>query len=143
MSTTGSAALLSPTGERIDISDGMYETFMSMIGDASESMPGDSGDSSEPGEAGEGPGRLLTTGEGAALLGVSQKTFARIVDRGDIPCVRYGQRGRRRVREDDVRAYLASSRRDMRRGVREAVRIAEEAGLYDIDFSVENAQDDD
>lgn len=136
MSATGSAALLSPTGERVDISDGMYEMFMSMLGDASE------GGSGEPGEAGESPGRLLTTGEGAALLGVSQKTFARIVDRGDIPCVRFGQRGRRRVREDDVRAYLASSRRDMKRGVREAVRIAEEAGLYDIDFSVESARND-
>ena len=136
MSATGSAALLSPTGERVDISDGMYETFMSMLGDASERGSG------EPGEAEESPERLLTTGEGAALLGVSQKTFARIVDRGDIPCVRFGQRGRRRVREDDVRAYLESSRRDMRRGVREAVQIAEEAGLYDIDFSVENARVD-
>lgn len=136
MSATGSAALLGPTGERVDISDGMYEMFMSMLGDASE------GGSDEPGKAGESPERLLTTGEGAALLGVSQKTFARIVDRGDIPCVRFGQRGRRRVREDDVRAYLESSRRDMRRGVREAVHIAEEAGLYDIDFSVENARVD-
>lgn len=128
MSETGGAALLSPAGERVAISDEMYETFLSMLG------------GERPPEAAGSAERLLTTGEGAALLGVSSKTFSRIVDRGDIPCVRYGQRGRRRVREADVLAYRDASRQGMAQGVREAVRIAEDAGLYDIDFGGELAR---
>lgn len=119
------AALMTPQGETIELSDAEFEVLSNELDQFRSRRDGD---------------RLITTGEAAELLGVSPRTVCRLVDKGEIPAVRYGERASRRLLESDVLDYRRSSRRRMRQGLTEAVRIAEDGGLYDIDFSDDIAE---
>jgi excisionase family DNA binding protein len=55
---------------------------------------------------------LLTTGEAAALLGVSRQHVVNLIDRGDLPATRIGTH--RRVRRGDILAVPGASRRSTR-----------------------------
>lgn len=73
---------------------------------------------------------VLSTSEGANLLGISRPTFVRLLEAGEIP---YEQPNRhRRVRLADLLAYQERTRRARAAGLDEMVRDSEEAGLYDL-----------
>lgn len=55
---------------------------------------------------------LLTTGEAAALLGVSRQHVVNLIDRGDLPAIRIGTH--RRVRRGDILEVREPSRRSTR-----------------------------
>lgn len=50
---------------------------------------------------------LLSRGEVAQILGVSRNTVLRMVDRGELPAIRVGER-LIRCRRSDIEAWLAS-----------------------------------
>jgi excisionase family DNA binding protein len=84
--------------------------------------------------------RLLTPREAVDLLGISRRTFARLLEDGEIP---FEQPGRyRRVRLTDVLDYQA--RRHVERGklLDEFVRESEELRLYDDEFGERRALPD-
>ena len=61
---------------------------------------------------------LLTTGQAASELGVSRRTLTRMLDRGDIPCERYGN-GHRKLRLSDVLHFRETERERRRQAYEE------------------------
>lgn len=80
----------------------------------------------------DGHDPLLTTGQAAAELGVSRRTLTRMLDRGDLPCERYGS-GHRRLRMSDVLRYKAAERERRHEAIEEMRRISYETGMDDLD----------
>lgn len=80
----------------------------------------------------DGHDPLLTTGQAAAELGVSRRTLTRMLDRGDLPCERYGN-GHRRLRMSDVLRYKAAERERRHEAIEEMRRISYETGMDDLD----------
>jgi excisionase family DNA binding protein len=76
-----------------------------------------------------GADRDLTTGQAAELLGVSRQYLVRLLDGETIPSYRAGSH--RRVRVDDVLAFRVERDAKRRELLRQMVRDAEDAGLYD------------
>jgi len=76
-----------------------------------------------------GAERDLTTGQAAELLGVSRQYLVGLLDDATIPCYLVGSH--RRVRLDDLLAFKAERDQKRRALLREMVREAEDAGLYD------------
>jgi excisionase family DNA binding protein len=70
----------------------------------------------------------LTTSQAAELLGVSRQYLVRLLDGEAIPLYRAGSH--RRVRVDDMLAFRAERDAKRREVLREMVREAEDAGLY-------------
>lgn len=56
------------------------------------------------------PTELLTSAEAAQLLRVSERTVKRLLERGDLPFVRVGDR-RRFIEASEVRAFIARNTR--------------------------------
>ena len=81
---------------------------------------------------------LLTTGQVARMLQISQRTVIRLIDAGRLPSYRPGSH--RYVRHDDVIAYR---RRHEHRtdALATMVRDAEAAGLYDRDLTPREIRD--
>lgn len=76
-----------------------------------------------------GAERDLTTGQAAELLGVSRQYLVGLLDDETIPCYLVGSH--RRVRLDDLMTFKAERDHKRRALLREMVREAEDAGLYD------------
>lgn len=73
---------------------------------------------------------VLTTSQAADLLGISRPTLVRLLEAGEIPFDKPGRH--RRVRLRDVLAYQERARRARAAGLDEMVRMAEDAGLYEL-----------
>jgi excisionase family DNA binding protein len=73
--------------------------------------------------------RDLTTGQAADLLGVSRQYLVRLLDDETIPSYLVGSH--RRVGLDDLLRFKAQRDEKRRTALREMVREAESAGLYD------------
>lgn len=71
---------------------------------------------------------LLTTEDAAIILGVSRQYVVRLCDEGQLPAGRAGTH--RRLRLADVLAFREAQRLRELDGLREIVRITEEAGGY-------------
>ncbi|RYN15394.1 excisionase family protein [Bifidobacterium animalis subsp. animalis] len=78
---------------------------------------------------------LLTTGEAAHILGVSSKTVGRILDAGEIPYVRYTERGNRWVSRANVLAYRENAHKRHRDHLRNMQEIASEGDLDAVDYA--------
>lgn len=72
---------------------------------------------------------LLTTTQAAEVLGVSRPTLVRLLELGEISYARPGTH--RRLKLSDVLAYR-ERRRQRRLALEDMVKVAAEAGLYDI-----------
>lgn len=67
--------------------------------------------------ANEEAGELITTGQAAEILGVSRRTVARMIDRGELPAERQGEGHHRYLRLSDVvkrRNTIENRRREIR-----------------------------
>lgn len=73
---------------------------------------------------------VLTTSQAADLLGISRPTLVRLLEAGEIPFDKPGRH--RRVRLRDVLAYQERARRARAAGLDEMVRMAEDAGFYEL-----------
>jgi excisionase family DNA binding protein len=71
---------------------------------------------------------LLTTEDAAVILGVSRQYVVRLCDEGQLPAGRAGSH--RRLRLADLLAFREARRQRELEGLREIVRITEEAGGY-------------
>jgi len=95
----GSAALVAPDGTSTPLTNEMYEALAAHARKL---------------ERAKRPAVIavdyVSTGEAAALLGVSRQTLNRMLEAGEIPYERYG-RGHRRVLRSDVLAYREASAR--------------------------------
>jgi excisionase family DNA binding protein len=70
---------------------------------------------------------LLSTEEAAALLGVSRQYLVRVLDAGQLPCVRTGTH--RRVRAADVLEFKQHRDRT-RQALKDLTRLSQEVGGY-------------
>lgn len=71
----------------------------------------------------------LTTVEAANILNVSRPYLIKLLEAGDIPFHKVGRH--RRVRMEDLMAYMQESDRKSRAAMDELVALSEELGLYD------------
>jgi excisionase family DNA binding protein len=71
----------------------------------------------------------LTTQQAADLLNVSRPYVVRLLERGEIPYHRVGNR--RRIRLEDVLAYQHADDEQRRENLRALIRETDELGLYD------------
>lgn len=76
---------------------------------------------------------MLTTGEAAAILGVSAKTVARMLDAGEMKSERRGISGHRMVSASEVIAYRERSAKAREKNLTQARHIAFDSGAYDLD----------
>ena len=74
----------------------------------------------------------VTTGQAAAMLGVSRTYVCRLVDEGTIPCRYAGTH--RRIKTADVLAYAERRHASREQALAELVRLSSDAGLYDDGF---------
>ncbi|BDR53297.1 hypothetical protein KIM372_12040 [Bombiscardovia nodaiensis] len=77
----------------------------------------------------------LTTGQAAHILGVSQRTLTRMLDRGLIPYSRPQTQGYRFLYLEDVLAYKRQRDQETRRNLEGMRESAAQAGSYDVDYS--------
>ena len=78
---------------------------------------------------------MIGTGEMARILGVSPKTAGRILDSGELPSVRYGARGRRMARRQDVLEYRTRCAERGARALEDMREAASVSGLDDADLA--------
>jgi len=70
----------------------------------------------------------LTTQEAADLLHVSRPYLVRLLDQGEIPCIKVGTH--RRIRFSDLMTYKKLRDTKRARSLEEIAQISQEAGLY-------------
>lgn len=92
-------ALIGPDGERIDLDMESYASCLAFLWRR---------EGEEPLFA-EFDSRKLNTGEAAEMLGVSRRTLTRMLDRGEIPCMRLGANHHRSVKMSDILAFKANA----------------------------------
>ena len=56
------------------------------------------------------PAELLTSSQTAEALGIAERTVRELAERGDLPYLRFGERGRYRFRREDVERLLEPKR---------------------------------
>lgn len=88
-------ALVKPDGTCIALSDEQYWGCLQFLWQLDDER-----------SAGEFDSRL-STGEAAAILGVSRRTLTRMLDRGEIPCERMGKNHHRTLKLADVLEFKA------------------------------------
>jgi excisionase family DNA binding protein len=71
----------------------------------------------------------MTTGQAAAMLGVSRPTVVALVDKGAIPASRVGSH--RRIRTLDLLAYREQKRHERSIALDDLAEVSGELGLYD------------
>ena len=122
-----SAFLQDPDGNRIALSPGLYTQIKEFL----------------LAHAGQADGtERITTGDAARILGVFQRTVARMLDAGLIPYVRPSEHGYRFMNMSDVTAYRKQRDAATSAALERAREIAEESGGYDTDYSDYIAQFD-
>lgn len=71
----------------------------------------------------------LTTQEAADILNVSRPFMVKLLDQGEIPCVKVGKH--RRIRLDDLTFYKEHRDKKRRKHLDRLIEMSEEAGLYE------------
>ena len=74
--------------------------------------------------------KVLSTGQAAALLGLSRTYMVELLDRGELPSERPGG-SHRRVKLRDILEYKERRRQDRRAGLDALAQLDEELGLND------------
>jgi excisionase family DNA binding protein len=73
----------------------------------------------------------LTTQKAADILKVSRPYLIKLLDQGEIPCIRVGTH--RRVCFDDLMKYKEQRDINRKKCLQELIEVTEEAGLYDYE----------
>jgi excisionase family DNA binding protein len=126
----GTPALISPSGERIDLPSSIYEVLRRMVelmaaGQAITLVPDD---------------QVVTTQRAADILGMSRPFLIKLLETGAIPHHRVGSQ--RRVYLRDVVAFAAKRDEGRRHVLDSLAREAFDAGLYDRNAFPEGGQDE-
>ena len=121
--TTFHLSLTRPTGERLEATIPAFalKILAQILSDVSQGKPA----VLLPRHA------ELTTHQAAAILHVSRPFLIKLLDQGAIPHRKVGRN--RRVRYDDLRAYLDREKEDRRKVLEELVAHDQEIGLYDLE----------
>ena len=119
----GSAALVSSTGERIDLPNTVYKIMSH--GQAVTLIPDN---------------QAVTTQRAADILGVSRPFFIKLLDTGAMAYHRVGNQ--RRVFLRDILAYAQKRDKDRQAALVRLSQAAVDAGLYDHNTFPEGGQDE-
>jgi len=119
----GTATLVAPDGQRLPIPASIYHVLRQIVplmarGETIGLVP---------------LHKELTTQDAADLLNMSRPSLIKILDAGQIPYSRPGQRGHRRVRFVDVMQYKQQRDAARRTALVEMAAIGQEYGAYDTD----------
>ena len=126
----GSAALISSTGERIDLPNTVYKILRRVVtlmshGQAVTLIPDN---------------QAVTTQRAADILGVSRPFFIKLLDTGAMAYHRVGNQ--RRVFLRDILAYAQKRDKDRQAALVRLSQAAVDAGLYDHNTFPEGGQDE-
>ncbi|BDR54373.1 hypothetical protein KIMH_04840 [Bombiscardovia apis] len=119
-------------GERIPLSVKLYQQIRDLV----LSSPSSDCEQVTPAEQTQ----RLTTGQAAQILGISQRTLTRMLDRGLIPYSRPQAQGYRFLNLEDVLAYKRQRDQQTRHSLENMRENASQAGSYDVDYSQYLAQ---
>lgn len=115
----GRPALVSASGERLEMPESMYEALRQVA----EALSSGMGVNVAPLSA------MLTTQEAAEYLGISRPTLVRILERGEIPMEKPGRH--RFVRLKDIVDYQEQMKEKRRAALEQMIADAEDEDLYD------------
>lgn len=118
-SGSGSARILSPTGDQIEIPPTVFAILTRAVeymahGDAVTLVPYH---------------QVVTTQEAADLLNMSRPSVIRLLDDGALPYTRFGKH--RRLKLQDVLEYKRRRSFERKEGLKELTRLSQDYGLYE------------
>jgi excisionase family DNA binding protein len=111
--------LVGSKGEEIVIPESIYSIFRQIMG----AMASGQAISLVP------HNHELTTQEAADILNVSRPFLIKLLDQGEIPCIKVGKH--RRIRLEDLIFYKQHRDNKRRKHLDRLIEITEEAGLYE------------
>lgn len=117
----GAPALVSPSGEKVELSHSVHKVLLDAIKHLSQGIPVEI----LPLHS------FLTTQEAANLLNVSRPYLVGLLEKGEIPFHKVGKH--RRVLAEDLIVYKHRRDSDRREALQDVIGESEALGLYDMD----------